>query len=191
MSDKTSDKTKVKSPARWPRWAKILLVVSLALNLLIIGAAATRYYFVAYGHDESTMGNLARAGAMHRAGMALMWRLPRERRNQLRQFAMSRRMGMQQNFTAIANARLKLAEIIEKRPFDQAAFDKAFAVVKKAEAAAHDAGLKLTRDFIARLSDDERAIYVQMLKSGKGHSMANMPRMEKMMRNGMGTAKQP
>ncbi len=176
-----SDKSDVKSPRRWPRWAKILLTISLALNLLIIGAVATRYYFIAYDHKKSTMGNLAKAGAMHRAGMAMMWKLPRDRRDQLARFAMSRRQQMQQNFSAIAATRLKLADIIAARPFDQAAFDKAFAEVKNAEAQAHVAGLKLTRDFIARLSDDERTLYVEMLKSGKGHAMSKKMR-SKMMR---------
>lgn len=175
-----TNKSEAKSPTRWPRWAKILLTASLALNLLIIGAAATRYYFVSYGHEDSTMGNLAKAGAMHRAGMAMMWKLPRDRREQLRQFAMSRRQQMQTNFSAIASARLKLADIIAARPFDQTAFDGAFSAVKKAEASAHAAGLSLTRDFIAKLSDDERTLYVKMLKSGKGHAMSKMMRTKMM-----------
>ncbi len=160
MTEQTNP-TKTKAP----RWMKILLTVSLAFNLLIIGAVSTRVFMSGhYMTGKGPYAALARPGAMHHAGRHMMWKLPRQRRHEMRQLVRMHRSNMQAELKNLANTRLDFARQITSQPDSQAGFDKTYAAVKQAETALHEKASALTKDFITSLTPSERKTYAQTLE---------------------------
>lgn len=151
-------------------WMKIALTVSLALNLLIVGAVATTIYNAKrhYG-DLARVSPLGRPAAMHRAARHLMWKLPRERRRELAELARKNRAALLPDMERLAKARLALANLIARGTVDQAEYQAALDAVSKAENDIHVQAGTLTRKFIDALTPEERRLYAEILKSGPRH----------------------
>ena len=144
---------------------KVLLTISVALNLLVIGAIGSRAYFGPPGgfHMVGKHARLAHPAAMQHAGRHLMWKLPREKRRDIRQMVKSHRTSMQPQLQGLAQARLKFAKLIEQ-PYEPAQFDAALATMKTAEAAVQQKSSDLIRQFIEKLSPQERMKYGKILQ---------------------------
>jgi len=163
MTDTTPTKRKT------PRWVKILLTLSLALNLLIIGASAARFFgpnhYMAGKGKHSALGQ---PGAMHHAGRHFMWKLPRERRHEMYQLVKMHRENMKSEYSNLAKTRLAFANMITNQPGNQEdnqeRFDKFYAEIKKAEAALHQKASALTKDFIQSLTPSERQAFAKILQ---------------------------
>jgi len=159
MTDKTTKRTA-------PRWMKILLTISLALNLLIIGAIGAKFFRPYYPmHSKGPHGALARPDAMYKAGRHLMWKLTRERRQEMFQIVRMHRSNMQTELSNLAKARLALAKTITSQPDNQSAFDQKWGIVKTAETALLKKSNALTSDFIKSLTADERKTYAEILQN--------------------------
>ena len=150
---------------RTPRWLLTLLVISLALNLLIIGAVAARIYNSPFGFSHMRHAMLARPGALHIAGRRLMHRLPRARRLQLRALAARHREAIRASFLTVAGARTKLAEYLAGGTFDEDRYSALLEAVRKAERAAHGEAVRLTDAFLRALTPAERQRYAEILRS--------------------------
>ena len=140
-------------PTRCPLWVKIVLGLSLALNLAIVGMIA---------------GFVLRGGPMGARGPAMGYAtpyvlaLPRELRRDV--------FGAVRNDDSLPDRRARRAEYramiaaLRATPYDAAAVE---AVLKRqaegasrVQAAAHDAWLKA----VARLSDEERVAYTARME---------------------------
>lgn len=161
MTETTTPKRKT------PRWIKVLLTISLALNLLIVGAVAAKFFFPHPHHryGKGPHSALARPGALYKAGRHLMWKLSRERRHEMFQVVRMHRANMKTELGNLAKARLGLAKAIASQPDNQAAFDKNWEIVKQAETAFRVKASALTADFIKNLKPDERKIYAEILQN--------------------------
>ena len=76
-----SKKKKTAKVRKAPRWMKITLVLSLALNLLIFGAIGARF---AFGPPHGAARGLGAPGVMLMESRRIMRKLPPERRRALR-----------------------------------------------------------------------------------------------------------
>lgn len=149
-----------------PRWMKILLVLSLAMNLLVIGAFVGKLFMPHHGFaGKGPHGALASPGAMRDAGRHLMWKLPRERRQEMLQLVRRHRANMQTELNDLANARLDFARLVASQPDNREGFDKTWKAVKKAEAALLAKANALTRDFLENLTPQERKLYAKTLQN--------------------------
>ena len=161
--------TTSKPDRKTPRWVKILLVLSLAFNLLIIGAVSAKVFMPHHRFGgkgpHMTHGPLARPGAMYKTGRYLMRQLSRERRYEMMQLVRMHRANMQNELKNLATARLDFARLIASQPDNKAGFDKTYAAVKQAEAALHEKASALTRDFISNLTPQERVTYAEILQN--------------------------
>ena len=147
-------------------WLKALFFVSLAFNLMIIGAIGAGMYFAPHMANMPAMGRhapLARPGALFIAGRNLIHQVPLRRKIELMQVLRANRQSLAQGFRDIADARLNLARTLTQKPFDRARFERALEAVKAAERRTHEQGQNLTRDFILALTDKERAAFARLL----------------------------
>lgn len=154
---------------------KILLVISLAFNLLIIGAVSSKVFmphhpFGSASHHKykgfnKHQSKLARPGALFRANRYLLHQLPRARRKELIQLVRKHRDSMQDELLTLAAARLAFARHIDSQPENQAEFDKTYTQVKQAEVALHAKASAMTKAFISALTPAERKIYAEILQN--------------------------
>ena len=129
-------------------WTKILLVLSLCLNLLIISAVATAFY----GRKHSDHP------AMHRVGQieAMLRSLPEEKRKELRQEFRFKNGGPEKR-TQSRELRKAVTEAMFADPFDEEALRSAFGAqraFRDAQAARTEA---LWIKTFTSLSDEDRA----------------------------------
>ena len=159
MSDTTTPTIKRKSP----RWMKVLLVISISLNLLIVGAIGSRMYF---GPPHFTVagkhGQLARPDAMRRAGLHMMWKLPREKRREIHQLVRNHRAEIQPQLQALAQARTQFANTL-KTDYTPQQLDAALAKMYAAQNTVEQKSNELIVRFIDRLTPQERKQYAEIL----------------------------
>lgn len=147
------------------RWVKILLTISLALNFLIIGAVAAKFFIphnILGGNGPH--GALGRPAALHRAGAHLMWQLPKERRQELFQLVRKHRQNMQSDLNNLAKTRLDLANAIAEQPDNSQELRNKLDAMKSAESKLHDKSSNLTLQFLQSLTASERKSYAEILK---------------------------
>jgi uncharacterized membrane protein len=144
------------APRQWP-WLKIALVASLALNLLIGGAVASRFAF--HERAERLAGPVAQI-----LPRRFLSDLPRERRKELLAVIRSYRDSFRSGREKLREASHGLAAALEAEPYDAA---KAFAAVAAIEQAGQSMladGGRLANDLIGRLTPEERKVLAQRLR---------------------------
>jgi len=138
------------------RWLKILLMVSLGINLLIAGMVVGNALNNKPGRPPSadTVAFLAFA-------------LPKEHRDALRAQLISRRAELRANRAALADMRRQMIVALEAEPFEMAAVE---AILQRQR----DLFLELGRlahsallERIEMLTPEERASYVESLKNNE------------------------
>lgn len=151
--------------SKTPRWIKVTLVVSLALNLLVAGAVGASVFWPHMRPiGEGPHGGLARPAAMQTAARHLMWKLPRERRRALFALIVKHRRAMQPELNALADSRLALAKLLTSSSATTAELQAELLAVRNAESALHDKAAGLTKAYITSLSEKERRLYGQILQ---------------------------
>ncbi|MEO1264313.1 MAG: periplasmic heavy metal sensor [Pseudomonadota bacterium] len=112
-----STPTPAAPPVRTARWVKIVLTLSVALNLLIIGVAAGVAWKFRHGFDTPRLGGppLAR----------FIRRLPEEKRTPIREVMRERRDAMRPLRRQMQEARRTMIEALRADTFDRAAFEQA------------------------------------------------------------------
>ncbi len=159
MSNATTPAIKCKSP----RWMKVLLIISLSLNLLIAGAIGSRIYF---GPPHFTVagkhGQLARPDAMRRAGLQMLWKLPPKKRREIHKLVRIHKSQMQPQLQALAKARTRFANTL-KTDYTPQQLDEALAQMYAAQDAVKKKSNELIVRFINRLTPQERKQYAEIL----------------------------
>lgn len=143
------------------RWVTIALTISLALNLLVVGAIGSRFFF---GHGGYYGRHHGQRGAMLAAGKHLLWSLPRERRNELKAIARQYRGQFKELHGEHDQARIALADAIAAQPFDATSFDTAYSAMMQTETKAQERIRTLGRDFILKLTAEERVKFAEKLR---------------------------
>jgi len=170
-----TETTQTSAPKRKsPRWVKVLLVISLAFNLLIIGAVGSKVFkphhrFGGGPNMHSTKHGpsahpSARPGALIKAGRHMMRKMSPERRQEMFQILNKHRANMQEQMKSLADTRLAFAQHLANQSDDQAEFEKAYTAVKTAEDAVRDKYSEMTSDFIKNLTPPERKLYAKILQ---------------------------
>lgn len=166
-----TETTQTSAPKRKsPRWVKVFLVISLAFNLLIIGAVASKVFRPhhrfggGYKMHHTKPGPSARPGALIKAGRHMMRKMSPERRHEMFQTLNKHRANMQEQMKTLAATRLAFAQHLTNRPDDQAEFEKTYIAVKTAEDALRDKFSEMTNDFIKNLTPAERKLYAKILQ---------------------------
>ncbi len=142
------------------RWLVAALTLSLAFNLLIVGAMTARYFFHPGGWRH---GDTSTVGAMRSAGRHLLWSLPRERRKALRRIVKDRRPNLEAFREEMYQARKELADVIGKPVLDEQKMKAALGKIKLAEDRAKEAFRALGREFLENLTPEERARFAENL----------------------------
>jgi hypothetical protein len=140
------------------RWWMAVLVLSLALNLVIAGAVAARF-FMPERFERFTGSSYS--PLVPRKFLA---DLPSDRRKELGDLLRRNRGEFRASFAEMRKAASRLADALEHEPYDEAA---AFAAVDNhAEVvkAMIDRGAGVTRDVVAKLTADERKLLARRIR---------------------------
>lgn len=145
-----------------PRVWKTLLIASLALNLLIGGAAAAR--FLTHEPRERFIG----ASYAQLIPRRFLGDLDKARRAELLGVLQSYRTDFRDGRKAAKIASTKLADALEKDPFVQAAVDAAIQDYAGTGNKLVARGAEAALDFVSRLTPDERRKMAERLRQRAG-----------------------
>lgn len=132
-----------------PRGRTIALVISLALNLLLIGIVA------AGALRAANRAFIAQPGGVLAPG-AVMRDLPEARRQAIRAVQIKHRDAMRADRQRARRARLAAFRAFAAPDYDPLVFDKALADVEDADRALEDEAIAMVKDVVATLTPDER-----------------------------------
>ena len=152
-----------------PRWLSVVLLLSLAVNLLVAGAVAGHLlsgrYHMGYGPEamRGEMGRMPdRPGEMVMRRMAVA--LPAEHRATFETAVADHRAQLAEAGRAVRDARMKVRDTLAGEPLDRAKLDAAFAELRarsqQLQAAVHatvsDAAARLPVEARTRLAEFNR-----------------------------------
>lgn len=139
-------------PRRWPRWRGILLVVSLALNLLVVGVVATAAIRHRLGpppgFTQATVVTFARA-------------LPEPRRQEIMDATRAERASLRPYRAELRRARAEVRNTLVAEPFDVARFKAAHERLLEAEVSARKVAHLLFEATALRMTPDERRAFAR------------------------------
>ncbi len=152
--------------AVWPRWTKILLFSSLALNLLVAGMVAGAVL-------RAEMGGAGGPGRADRAEPAVMRELgygpylraltPQQRRDLSR--AIRERSGdLRANRQELRRQMETLLEALRSSPFDAELVAGILAAQQRKLFEQHEIGLRILLSGLEQMSDEQRAAYADRLE---------------------------
>ncbi|MFT5507015.1 MAG: putative membrane protein [Hyphomicrobiaceae bacterium] len=146
------------APRRAPRWMWIVLVVSIAFNLLVIGmAAAAAFMHFRAGHD-GPKSKMAR----------FIHTLPSERQEKLQSVFDERRSRFRPFRRAMRQARRRARNAFIAEPFDRDVLVAAYADAAKARMALTKARQEWFENLAQLMTADERRKYVKTRRH-RGH----------------------
>ena len=137
---------------RWPRWRSVLLVVSLALNLLVIGVVAT----AAVRYRLAPPPSVAQATVYSFART-----LPDERRRTIWDATRAERQALRPYRIELRRARAEVRSALAAEPFDLARYRSAHDRLLEAEVQARRAAHVLLEKVATRLTPDERRAFAR------------------------------
>ena len=137
---------------RWPRWKSVLLVASLALNLLVFGmfaAVGVRHGFrPPHGASQATVVNFART-------------LPGERKREIWASIRSERRALRPYWRELRKARAGVRDALVAEPFDVNRYRAAHDQLLEAEVKVRKAAHSLYELVATKLTPDERRAFAQ------------------------------
>ncbi|MGI9524295.1 MAG: periplasmic heavy metal sensor [Hyphomicrobiaceae bacterium] len=134
---------------RAPRWLWIGFFLSLAVNLLVIGAAAGAIWH--FKRSEK----LRQVGAPRHFG-AFLWRLPSDRRQAFRKMIRKRRPELRPFREDVRAARREAAGVLRQEPFDREAFLAANKKFAEARARLRSAEAEFFPRIVEMMTAEER-----------------------------------
>ncbi|VAW11021.1 hypothetical protein MNBD_ALPHA09-1033 [hydrothermal vent metagenome] len=146
-------------PLRTRRWVKVVLVVSVAFNLVVLGAIGG--HFLKMGRGDRFM-----AGGDWAQSLNLIRTLPRERRRMIFDEFQSQREDLRRDRRAISDARSRVGEAL--RSGQPETYRRAFEDLANAEAKALRRFRILMADVASRLTEKERARLARHLQRMRG-----------------------
>jgi uncharacterized membrane protein len=137
---------------RWPRWKSMILIASLALNLLIFGmmaAVGIRHGFQPpRGASQATVLNFART-------------LPAERKREIWDSLRAERRALRPYWRELRKARYEVREALTAEPLDIERYRKAHDNLLNAEVKVRKAAHSLYELVATRLTADERRAFAR------------------------------
>ena len=147
---------------KW-RWGRITLIVSLALNLLFVGAIAGSMWAMWAGYWSGPRHH-GFAGAVHH----LMRTLPDDRRTTVRGVLRSHRGEIRPLRREMRKARRAAARVMRRDPFEEAAFRSALGEMRAADTKIREAVGELAVDLAKTLTLEERRELLRALARNRG-----------------------
>lgn len=147
-----------------PRWLKLLLVASLALNLLVVGATAGSFWM--FRHGGAWGGNLG--GSL----IGYASELPAERRREIWRLTAEQRRELRPHWREVGRLRREAMAAIRAEPFDAERFAAAQARLHEAETKARAASQPLVTAVLKGLTREERSAMItarQRVREERGH----------------------
>ncbi|HVU19950.1 MAG TPA: periplasmic heavy metal sensor [Rhizomicrobium sp.] len=144
-------------PVRPKRQPSVLLIVSLCLNLALIGLIAITMMRTGMRHFEPHEGKRGLSAQM------LMRRIPAEE-DKIRSILQSHRQKLHELRRAAMKARVDAFEMLQAKDFKADAFAKSLQAVQAADAALEAESTKITAESISALTPDERAAIIAETK---------------------------
>ena len=135
------------TPKRQP---SVLLIVSLCLNIALIGLIAITYMRTGLHHNELHEGRRALSAQM------LMRRLPAEE-GKIHSILDAHRRELRELKRAAMKARVDSFDLLQAKDFNAGDFAKSLEAVQAADAALEAETMKITAESIAVLTPEERA----------------------------------
>lgn len=151
-------------PARRGRWLKIALVASLAVNLLLIGAAAAAFV-------RHRIMAAAALGGYSANLLGYAQSMPPQRRGDLWRATRDERRSMQPLRAEVRAARSEWREALAANPFDKERFARAQSRLLEAENRARAEAQRLFLAIAAQLTPEERAQFLRW-QARDGHAPA-------------------
>ena len=151
------------------RWLQLVLVLSLAVNLLIAGAVLGGAWVLRHGAGPlGSMRQLA-AGSMVGPPLArFIATLPPERRAELHDVIVQYQGAAADFNKSMAAARHEAADVLLAAPFDRAKFEAAAKRVFDAELAGRTAMIPVTGNIVEHLNGGERESFLRLLRWQQG-----------------------
>ena len=151
MSVEAPNGSEAQAKRNAPRWMKILLVLSLMLNVIGIGAVGARAWMI---HKHGHAGP-----AMHALGIySFLRKLPRERRQELRQQFREGRGELRRHGHSLVGPLKELANALSASNFERTRVEAAVAALRQSHDTRASARQKFLLDFVDALTPEERQI---------------------------------
>jgi uncharacterized membrane protein len=139
---------------RTPRWMWVLLVVSLAVNLMILGVAFGTFWAVRNGLWDAPV-------ALERSHH-FMQGLPPERRAEVRAIFFAHKAGLMPFWREVRQARAAIGRLIKRGDYTEAELNAAMDEVFKKELASKQASKPIASDILAHLRPNERLHFLSV-----------------------------
>jgi uncharacterized membrane protein len=150
---------------RTPRWLLAILVISLLVNGLIVGAIASRWW--AFASATPWPGSSVNA---HLVGYAVT--LPGERRREIWRSTEALRAEMRPIRKVMQDARDDVRAVLVANPFDPQRFEVAQKRLFEAEQTTRLATLKLIQAIAQQLTPQERAAFAEWERNDRSRRRA-------------------
>ncbi|MEL7544304.1 MAG: periplasmic heavy metal sensor [Pseudomonadota bacterium] len=164
MTDASDDVAQTQPRWRMPRWGWVLVFISLALNLLVVGSII--------GMRFAGPGGGWHAGGGHegRGGMRRVLRsLPQDQRKEVRALLREHRQKVRPLRRALREETRKLRPLLEAESLDQAAFTAQLDVIEKRRAGIQRELRSMVEDLAVKLPPDVRArVIARIIGRGTG-----------------------
>lgn len=162
MTEVRADPVQEVGGRRRGRWLWVLLLASLALNVLVagtVGVAAWRMHREGSGYRGGGVGLIGFAATLPAGRREAIWAATSEQRGEMRPFR-----------AEIRAARNELRAALVTDPFDRTRFERAQARVLEAEIHMRTAAQKLFVTLASQLTKEERVRFVERLTGGHGRA---------------------
>ncbi len=166
LSEQSSESAKPRSR----KWLWVILIISLALNFLTVGAIGGTmwaWHHGAWGH-----------GPGFRHGWAFMRELPRERRREIRSVIRKYRGTFRPQRKHMRDLGHEVLKTLKAEPFDEQRFAGALEAFYKARAEAHAARHPMIKELARILTPEERELFAKTFRHrlrGFGHHRWRSP----------------
>lgn len=172
--DQTSPQLPTQASPKKRNWLKILLIISISINLLIAGAIISR--FVAVKRMIHAQG-LGAPGLMLRQGRYMMRAASPGRKTELRQLIGPHRQVLRRSRDEISRKRAEITRLLSAGALDKPRLRQVLSELNKAEDKAHMTVTRLREEFLLALTGPERRQYVEgMLRHRMGGPGRRGPR---------------
>ncbi len=142
----------------WPHWTMFLLVASLAVNLVIAGAAGMRYFY------PERLERWSGASFTQLLPRRFLSDLPDDRRREFLDLLKSRREVFRQSRLGMRDVALRFAEALERNPYDEAQVTLAIQDFTTLSTQMVDSGTLVTLQIVQKLTPGERLQLAQRVR---------------------------
>jgi uncharacterized membrane protein len=142
----------------WPHWTMFVLVASLAVNLLIAGAAGMRYFY------PDRLERWSGASFTQLLPRRFLSDLPEDRRREFLDMLKSRREVFRESRAGMRDVALRFADALEGNPYDEARVTQAVRDFTKLSTQMVDSGTLVTLQIVQKLTPEERRQLAQQVR---------------------------